>query len=184
MSQEPIDENPVSVEEILRSVDPAASSLDLPRVMYLAGRASATAAARRPAGRTGWIWPAATAASLLLAAAFALAWTFSGDHEVVERIVVERIVYVEKEPPPPVAKEPIDVSPAPEPPNNPWHEYARHRQIVLSQGLEGLPEPDWRPISDPGSLPWDPVHEAAEKPFGASGPSHLKRRAPGGEPGA
>jgi len=146
----------MSVEEILRTVDPADSSLDLPQVMYRAGRASATAAARRRARRTGWIWPSATVASLLVAAMFALAWTSSGDHEVVERVVV-----VEKETPAPVPDEPIDVSSAPEPPYNPWLNYARDCRIVMSRGVEGLPELELRSIADPGSPPWDPVHEAA-----------------------
>lgn len=155
MSQERIDENLVSVEEILRSVDPTDSSLDLPQVMYRAGRASATAAAQRRARRIGWIWPSATVASLLLATVFAVAWTSSGDHEVVERVVL-----VEKEAPAPVPDEPIDVSSAPEPPYNPWLEYARDCRIVMSRGIDGLPEPDLRPIADPGSPLWDPVHEA------------------------
>lgn len=154
MSQERIDKNLVSMEEILRSVDPADSSLDLPQVMYLAGQASATAA-RRQVRRTGWIWPSATVASLALAAVFGVAWTFSEDQEVVERIV-----YVEKETPAPVLENPMDVSPAPEPPNSPWLEYARDCQIVLSQGVEGLPEPDLRPIGDPGLPLWDPVNKA------------------------
>jgi len=94
-------------------------------------------------------------ASLLLAAIFALAWTASGDHEVVERIVL-----VEKEAPAPVLEEPIDVSTDPEVPCDPWLNYARDCRIVMSRGVEGLPELDLRPIADPGSPPWDPLHEA------------------------
>ncbi len=155
MSQERIDENQVSVEAILRSVDPADSSLDLPQVMYLAGRASATTAARRRARRAGWFWPSATVASLVLAAGFALAWTSSGDHEVVEPVVL-----VEREVPAPKPDEPIDVSSASERSYNPWLEYARDCQVVVSRGIEGLPEPDLRPIGDLGSPLWDPIPKA------------------------
>lgn len=156
MSQERIDEELASVERIVRSLAPSTSSLDFPQVMYLAGRASAMAARARYRGRSGWIWPCVAVVSLLLAVMFATAWTFSGSREVVERVV-----YVEKKEPTAVSQEPIDVTPATLAPSNPWQQYARLRHFVLSQGIEGLPEPDLRPLSDLGSPPWAPFGDAA-----------------------
>ena len=157
MSQEPLDAELAPVEAILRSLDPATSRLDFAQVMYLAGRASACKGppARRRT-RARWLWPCTTAASLLVAAMFAAGWKSSSSREAVERII-----YVERNGGKPVAREPIDVGPAPEAPGNPWQEYARLCRVVLSEGLEGLPEPDLRPIADPGSSPWDALDGAA-----------------------
>ena len=156
MTQERMSGEQDSVEEVLRLLAPAPSSLNVPRVMYLAGRASAMAARPRHPGQRRLIWPCLATVSLLLAGAFAAAWAFSPDREVVERVV-----FVEKKVSAPVSEEPIDVRLLPEALNGRWRDYAMIHELVVNQSLEGLPEPERRSLSDLGSRSWDPLHDPA-----------------------
>lgn len=149
-----------SVEEVLRLLAPVPSSLHVPRVMYLAGQASAMAARPRHPIQRRLIWPCLATVSLVLAGVFATAWAFSPDREVVERVV-----FVEKKVSTPVSDEPIDVRLLPEALNGRWRDYAMIRELVVNQGFEGLPEPQRRSLSDLGSRSWDSLHDP---PVGAS----------------
>ena len=157
MSREPIEPELPDVEAILRLLGPTASRLDFGRVMYLAGQAAADRRSRRPRG-TQWPWPCATAASLLAAVTFAALWAAPAQPEVVERIV-----YVEREQPTAAAEEAAKIALAVEPPNKAWEEYARLQHAVLTQGLEGLPEAEWRRAAEGGSSGWPLFDDALLK---------------------
>lgn len=110
-----------AVEAALASLAPRASGLDRNRLMYLAGQAAGLKTARRrPAA---WLWPCATAASLLLAAVLGLRGSTS------------------REP----ALAPTEMASAPAPADRQERrdasEYFRLRQLVLARGVEALPEP-------------------------------------------
>jgi hypothetical protein len=150
MSQERIDEDLTAVEAILRGLDPAASSLDLPQVMYLAGRASA-----RRRGAAGWFWPCTSAALLVLAVTFATAWMSSSQPEVIRQIV-----YVQRKAPSAVVAEPVEAAPAPDESKRAWEQYREVRRIMLTGGLDALPETDWAPPVEIRSPPWDDPYDA------------------------
>ena len=156
-----MNEDPDEVEAILRSLDPAASKLDFSEAMYLAGRASATtetcAGARR---RVAWLWPCATVASVLAAVTFAVLWGTSGKPELVERIV-----YVEREQPSTAAAQPAHVASVAIEPSRPWEQYAQLREIILTQGLENLPEIQWRSVTNGESAMGDRLDDPVLKRF-------------------
>jgi len=148
MPQEPLNQNLDEVEAVLRSLEPAPCCLDHGALMYSAGRASAPTAAplTRPGGsrRPGWLWPCATAVSLVAAATFATLWAGAGRREVVDRIV-----YVERDKPRATVVQPATGARPTNGPQQAWREYARLRDIALTQGLEHLPEVHWRSVANP-----------------------------------
>jgi hypothetical protein len=164
MSQDPMNEDPAEVEAILRSLAPAPSRLDFSEAMYLAGRASVVDSSRpRGPRRLAWLWPLATGVSLLSTATLAILWNSAGTPEVIERVV-----YVERQGTPVVAAPPAPVaSPAIDPPG-PWQEYARLCRVVSAEGVEKLPEIQWRSGPDSTSPAWDDLDNP------------VLRRAPGG----
>jgi hypothetical protein len=68
MSEKRLNEELEAVESALARLKPAASGVDRDRVMFLAGRASATANVLSQQHRKiHWLWPCVTAVSLLMA---------------------------------------------------------------------------------------------------------------------
>jgi hypothetical protein len=120
MQQEPLRPELAAVEAALRSLVPRAG-LDRDRLMYLAGQAAGlNAARRRPAA---WLWPCATAASLVLAAVLGLRGVASRETARAPSEVASATVPADRQ-------EPGDAN-----------EYFRLRQVVLAGGVEALPEP-------------------------------------------
>jgi len=129
MQPEPLRPELSAVEAALASLAPRSSGLDRDRLMYLAGQAAGLKTARRrPAA---WLWPCATAASLLLAAVLGLRGPRPGE-QVASRPV-------EVTPPAPAIEKPRQSDP---------NEYFRLRELVLRHGVEALP--DARPENLPG----------------------------------
>lgn len=88
MSEERLNEPLATLEAALASLQWRTPSLDRDRLMYLAGQASV----RRPKGalrthRAGWLWPVATAASLLLAVTLGGMLLVSPREQTIERMV-------------------------------------------------------------------------------------------------
>ncbi len=116
------------IEEALAALRPAASGPDRDRLMWEAGRASR---------RTPTAWPVATALLALAVAALAL-WP----REAPPPRVVQRVVYVTREPAPalpaslpPVAAVPQALAWKPAGPG-----YLELRRAVLARGVDALPE--------------------------------------------
>jgi hypothetical protein len=101
MSEERLSDELAAVEAALSSLTPVASNIQRDRVLFLAGLASADRVSLPRRRRLAdWLWPCATSASLLLAAAFTTLWAVGGKQEFVERVVyvsVERPATVPSE---------------------------------------------------------------------------------------
>jgi hypothetical protein len=93
-SEKQLDSELAAIEAALGSLSPRASSIQRDRLMFLAGRASVDVKPMhwplRLRWAVAWLWPCATTASLLMAAAFAALWANNfpspasgGRHEVV-----------------------------------------------------------------------------------------------------
>jgi hypothetical protein len=96
MSEERLSEALTAMEAGLASLQPKPSSLDRARVLYLAGQASVREAkAGSGKSRAGWLWPVATAASLLVAVTLAGVLLLGGARPPT----VERVVEVPVDPP-------------------------------------------------------------------------------------
>lgn len=96
MSEERLSEALAAVEAGLASLQVRPSSLHRARVLYLAGQAAVRGA--DPASRTsraGWLWPVATAASVLVAVALGGVLLLGGARPPT----VERVVEVQVDPP-------------------------------------------------------------------------------------
>ncbi len=86
MSEKRLNDDLASMEAALGSLTPAPSSIDRDRLMFAAGRActSRVSASRQP---IAWLWPCATAASLLLAIITSTLWIAGDGVQVAERVV-------------------------------------------------------------------------------------------------
>jgi hypothetical protein len=127
MFQERLNPELAAVEAALASLVPKASGVDRDRLMFLAGQAAA-----RPR-RGAWLWPCATAASLLLAAALGITIVVHGGPRTLERIV-----YVPVQPQ--AASEwsaTVAFDRSPEPMRA---DYLRLRRTVLDRGVEAISE--------------------------------------------
>ena len=113
-AEEPLKPELAALQAALASLTPQAAGLDRDRVMYLAGRAAACQTARRRGA--AWLWPCATAASLMLA--------------VVLGLRGQR----------PSQPAPVAAS-APAPYQSDANEYFKLRELVLARGVDALPEP-------------------------------------------
>lgn len=138
MSEERLSEALAAVEAGLASLQPRPSGLHRARVIYLAGQASVQgASAGSRTSRAGWLWPVATAASLLVAVTLAgvLLMSKAGSP------AVERVVEVRVDPPGESTDQGghlVAVSAESlEPP--PRIDYLLLRRSVLAKGLDALP---------------------------------------------
>jgi hypothetical protein len=84
--REQTDEELAAIEAALGSLRPAISGASRDRLMFLAGRASASALDRRR-HTAAWVWPCALTASLLATTTFGMMWAAVSNPAVVERVV-------------------------------------------------------------------------------------------------
>ena len=133
MSEKRMSDELAAVEAMLGSLTPAASSVDRDRLMFLAGRASAEGRSLPHRRRVyTWLWPCATAASLLVAVALGLLRGTGGKPEIVERVV-----YVS----PKSSTATFDIPPVAQSVSSPWLlENRRLLQLVLEKGIDALPQ--------------------------------------------
>jgi hypothetical protein len=140
MSEERLNDELAAVEAALRSLTPAASAVSRDRLMFLAGRASVKAASpHRPRQVRAWLWPCATAVSLLLAAVFGVLWAAGGRPQVAQQAIYAHF-------PPTASPITADVPSAAESPPSLWAN-RRLCQFVLEKGVDALPEPSVAPAS-------------------------------------
>ena len=156
MSEKPVKNDLAAVEAALGALRPTPTGVDRDRLMYLAGEAAASRSLSRHRRRADWLWPCATAASMLLAIGFATMW-FAAEPEV-------RIVYVEErdEPPKPTPQPTVaaeqDVERAL--PQKTWAtDYLLLRRLVMTKGVDVLPPSDPSPGGDVETLRWRSVHD-------------------------
>ena len=160
MSQKPMKNDLAAVEATLGALRPAPSGVDRDRLMYLAGEAAAGRSLGRRRQRADWLWPCATAASLLLAVGFATMW-FAAEPEV-------RIVYMERgdETPKPApqptaaAEQDTDITS----PRKTWGtDYLQLRRLVMTEGVDALPPSDSAPGTNVEPLRWRSIHDRTLK---------------------
>jgi len=122
MSEERLSPELSAIEAALASLAPGPSRVDRDRVMFLAGQAAARTAGKTRGRIGGWLWPAATAASLLLAATLGAALALRP---------AQQIASVPQEPVPATVdgQQRVGV------------EYLTLRRLVLERGVDALPEP-------------------------------------------
>jgi hypothetical protein len=138
------------VEAALSSLRPAPTGVDRDRLMYLAGRAAAAGSlgARRP--RASWLWPSATAASLLLAVTFATMWLGRGEPMVVYRDRPVAAPHASQRPSAPIEEEVEAATPRKQ-----WRtDYLQLRRLVTTQGVDAIPEMRSAPASGAETLRW------------------------------
>jgi hypothetical protein len=88
MSEKRLNDELAAIEAALCSLQPVPSNVQRDRLMFLAGRASADRLPLHGRPRLpAWLWPCATAASLLVAIALGVLWSTGGKPEIVERVV-------------------------------------------------------------------------------------------------
>jgi hypothetical protein len=116
-TQEPLKPELLKLESALASLAPRPAALDRDWVMFLAGRAAARETGRR---RGAWLWPCATAASLLLALGLGLRgqWPIGPSQEEAE---VAAAASSSERPGP--------------------NSYFKLRELVLTRGVDDLPDP-------------------------------------------
>jgi len=116
------------IEEALAALRPAACGPDRDRLMWEAGRASR---------RTPTAWPIATALLAVAVAALA-AWP----REAPAPRVVERVVYVTRDPAPavPVSLPPVAAAPQEQAWQPAGPGYLELRRAVLARGVDAIPE--------------------------------------------
>jgi hypothetical protein len=142
MSEKRLNEELVGIEAALSSLTPGPSGVGRDRLMFLAGRASAS---RRCRSAAAWLWPCAMATSLVVAATFGLLWAAGGKREVVERVAYVPAQSVPAE---------FDVPLASPSPPSPWAN-GRLCRLVLEKGMDALPQtrgsstPNTRPAPQP-----------------------------------
>jgi hypothetical protein len=149
-------EDLAEVEAALASLQPAPSGVDRDRMMYLAGRASAEKAgppARRPSA--AWLWPCATAASVLVAVAFAALWIARGGQETAEQ---------PGPPPADAVRQPTVDRAVAESSGSPadaswegWrNDYLELRRLVLADGVDAIQTPPSSARRHPAVPTWHP----------------------------
>jgi len=167
-------------EAALASLSPAASAIDRDRLMYLAGQA---VGAQSPRRHSAWLWPSATAASVLLAVTLAGMLLTRGPR------VVEKTVYIPAKPPAEAEAPPIvqpeqapvaaghekpqlakdatvgDETPArpekidrtPKRKKKPRGDYLQLRRMVVARGVDALPKLKPRQPASGAEIPkWSP----------------------------
>jgi hypothetical protein len=152
MSEKRMTRDRTSVEAALSSLHPAPTGVDRDRLMYLAGRAAADGSPGARRLLADWLWPVATAASLLLAVTFATMWVARGGPRIV---YVERPAQAQKGVPQATAPPTEAAEPEPKPRQKRWRtEYLQLRRLVTTRGVEAIPEMRSAPASDVETLRW------------------------------
>ena len=162
MSEKRLNEELSAVEAALASLKPAASGADRDRVMFLAGRMSAVASTPlHQKHKTPWLWPCATAVSLLLAIASSgmlfLRGTATGEKQ--EAYTKSNTIQTAENIPQPLwyehsRKETSEVKrprPLPGSDNIPM-DYLSLNLLIAEKGIDALPGPSWIPIG-PDKVP-------------------------------
>ncbi|HUT95692.1 MAG TPA: hypothetical protein VMY37_39925 [Thermoguttaceae bacterium] len=156
MSEERVRQDLTGVEAALSSLTPTPTGVDRDRVMYLAGRAAAGGSLDLPRRRAWWLWPSATAASLLLAVTFAAMWHARGEPVVVYRD--RPVAAPQPAEQPRVAteeKQEVEGEVAIASPGAPWRtDYLQLRRLVTMRGIDALPESRAAPASHVETLRW------------------------------
>jgi hypothetical protein len=153
MSQERLNDELAAIEAAFCSLTPAKSGIERDRLMFLAGRASASR--RLPRRRLATVlWPVATAASMLAATTFGVLWA-SGNNPTL----VERVANVSGAGLPITTDLPADTSP-----RSPW-ENRRLYQLVLEKGVDAIPESGRRRVSGAPFVPRDETYRSLLKQF-------------------
>jgi hypothetical protein len=128
MSEERLNDELAAIEAALCSLTPAASGIERDRLMFLAGKASASRGSSRRRVTTTF-WPLATAMSLLGAMTFGILWAADSGSQVSQRPASP--LYANAPPA-------LDLSGAEAPPS-PWEN--RHLcLLLLEKGIDALPE--------------------------------------------
>jgi hypothetical protein len=158
MSEESLGKDLKAAEAALGSLVPRSSRIDRDRLMFLAGQAAGRGQGSGVGGQAlgvggqvipSWLWPAATAAMVLVSVTLGgLLWSRSGPE------TIERIVYVPVERPAPSSPTVVQsTTPEPQIPRitntlgslvlggSIQADYLRLRNQVLVSGLDALPEP-------------------------------------------
>jgi hypothetical protein len=158
MSEKRINEELAAVEAALASLKPATSGVDRDRVMFLAGRMSAVAnAPLHQKQKTPWLWPCATAVSLLLAIASSgmlyMRGTAPGEKQAV--YPKSNTIQTAENIPQPLWYEPArKATPEVKRPRqqtssgrrNMPMDYLSLSMLVAEKGVDALPGPSWIPI--------------------------------------
>ncbi len=149
MSEKPVKNDLAAVEAALGALRPTPSGVDRDRLMYLAGRAAGSRSQGARRRRADWLWPCATAASMLLAVGFAMMWA-TAEPEV--RIVYrDRTVPIEEP-----SQQRVEVAST----LKPWRtDYLRLRHLVMTEGVDALGPSDAGPGVEVEPLRWRSVHD-------------------------
>jgi hypothetical protein len=143
MSEPAHDAELAALQAALTRLSPAPDGINLARLLFRAGQASAA--------RRGWAWPCATAASLLLAAALGGLLVLRPAPQPIERTV-----FVQIEPPPPPTESPAApwaAAPAGKDRRPGDGDYLTLRRQVLAHGVDALPPPaPWPTARQPRNL--------------------------------
>jgi hypothetical protein len=152
MSQKKMNEGLPAFEAALASLSPAASAIDRDRLMYLAGQAVGVKSPQRRFVAK-WLWPCATAASVLLAVTLTGVMLGRGPQ------IVEKIVYVPAEAPaiqPGTPTSPKKIDKAPRRTKRIRGDYLQLRRMVVAQGVDALPKLKQKPTSGAKIPKWAP----------------------------
>lgn len=130
MSSEAPDPQLTALEAALTQLRPSPGALARDQLLFRAGQASVR--------QHRWLWPCATAASLLLASGLGLAWLARSEPQQVQHLVIVRetapaALMAREEARPPVSAE-----------------YLRLREQVLRRGLDALPHAPPTLATEPG----------------------------------
>ena len=156
MSEKSIKQELAAVEAALASLKPAAAGVDRDRVMFLAGRVSATAIVLpRQRRQLQWLWPCTTAVSLLLAIASSgmlfMRGTTTGEKQAafaksnktqIAENMPEPLWYEHTRKETPEVKRPHPSSGR----DNMQMNDLSLSMLVAEKGVDALPGPSWIPI--------------------------------------
>jgi hypothetical protein len=137
-----------ALADALRGLAPRAGALDRDRLMFRAGRASAS---------RGWAWPLAALASTAAAVALGvLLWARPGPPPRV----VEHVVYLPAEVPPRAADQPAASPDGDGTGTGSWSSYLQMLPRLARWGLDGLPPPPEPPADREGPPTVDALLQA------------------------
>jgi hypothetical protein len=135
MSERSEDLDVTALESALRELRPRSETLDRAVLMYRAGRASVR----------GWVWPAATLISAVLAIVLGIAlWIRPTPPVVYVAVPSPRNKEVSSSPPSPPITDQAE--------RGAWSRYVHLQEQVLLHGLDGLPAPPSETEEGPSSV--------------------------------